>query len=144
MADKVTVKIEGLDNAIFDGINSSRELRREVSRFIDDIEAMAKVVWNTSAEGIPGNHPYQTGDYLAHFKKRKLTLRQKLFIKSTVAKGIPIGLVYNDSDVAHWVEFGTKADKPGSKSPFGPDTPTPAFKVFGRTAEIMGKDWRVG
>lgn len=139
MADEVRVNLRDVEGAFFDGMNSSRELRRAINDFIDDTHAMAKVVWHTSAEGVPGNHPYATGDYEAHMKKKKLTLRQKLFVKSMVSKGIPIGLVYNDSDVAHFVEFGTHADKPGSKSPWGPNTPTPAFKVFQRTSEIMNR-----
>ncbi|QRZ05893.1 HK97 gp10 family phage protein [Mycolicibacterium austroafricanum] len=41
---------------------------------------------------------------------------------------------------AHMIEFGTKADPEGSKSPFGPDTPTPAFAVGQRVAEHFGGD----
>lgn len=41
---------------------------------------------------------------------------------------------------AHMIENGTKADPEGSKSPFGPDTPTPAFAVGQRTAEHFGGD----
>lgn len=41
---------------------------------------------------------------------------------------------------AHMIEFGTKADPEGSKSPFGPDTPTPAFAVGQKVAEHFGGD----
>jgi len=39
---------------------------------------------------------------------------------------------------AHMIEFGTKADPPDSKSPFGPNTPTPEFGVFAKTAAHFG------
>jgi len=41
---------------------------------------------------------------------------------------------------AHMIEKGTKADPEGSQSPFGPDTPTPAFAVGQRVAEHFGGD----
>jgi hypothetical protein len=41
---------------------------------------------------------------------------------------------------AHMIEFGTKADPSESKSPFGPNTPTPAFAVGQKVAEHFGGD----
>jgi hypothetical protein len=131
--NKVTVKLGEVETALFDGLNRS-EIRRAARDFIDDIENMWHTVWNAS-----GPHPYESGVYESHIKKRDLTLRQKLFTKSSFRKGIPIGSVYNDADHSHLVEYGTDADGPGSKSPWGPDTPTPAFKIAERTAEIMGR-----
>ena len=131
--NKVTVKLSEVETALFDGLNRS-EIRRAARDFIDDIEDMWHTVWNAS-----GPHPYETGEYESHIKKRDLTLKQRLFTKSSFRRGIPIGSVYNDADHAHFVEHGTKVDGPGSQSPWGPDTPTPAFKIAERTAEIMGR-----
>lgn len=134
MADKVNVRISGLDNAIFDGINKSRELRRAMDRFVDDVHDTWLNVWEAS-----GPHPYETGDYIAHLKKGSLSRRQRLFIRHTLRKGVPIGLVYNDSEIAHFIEYGTDPDKPGGHSPWGPDTPTPKFEPMRRTAIIMNE-----
>ncbi|MCV7208412.1 HK97 gp10 family phage protein [Mycolicibacterium canariasense] len=37
-----------------------------------------------------------------------------------------------------FIEYGTEADPPDSKSPFGPDTPTPEFAPFGKVAHRHG------
>ncbi len=39
---------------------------------------------------------------------------------------------------SHFIEDGTKADAKGSKSRFGPDTPTPEFAVMQKTAAHFG------
>lgn len=142
MADEVVVKFSDIENAIFDGVNSNRELRRLMNRFIDDVEETWHHVWDTAIEGIqdgpgPPPHTYETGDYGSRIKKKKLTLRQRLFIKSAIKKGILIGSVYNDSDHAHFLEYGTGPDKPGGHSPWGPNTPTPEFAPMRKTWAIM-------
>ena len=142
MAD-VVVRLRDVENAVLDGLSSSRDLRREAKRFIEDAADIWRLVWDTSKQGIEAAktgvlHPYQTGNYRRHIKTTKLTWTQKLFIKQALRGGLLIGSVYNDSRVANWVEFGTDVDKPGSKSPWGPNTPTPAFHIAERTAQIMG------
>lgn len=147
MAD-VSVRLRDVENALFDGINSSRELRRIFRRFVDDVHDTWLLVWDSSMQGVLASqtgrpHPYQTGDYRSSIKKKNLNLRQRLFIKSTLNKGIPIGVVYSNDEKAHWIEYGTAKDNPNSRSPYGPDTPTPAFRPMNRTADIMNKDFRV-
>lgn len=141
MAD-VIVRLRDVENAVLDGLSSSRDLRREAKRFIEDAADVWRMVWDTSMQGILASetgapHPYQTGDYRRHIKTTKLTWTQKLFIKQALRSGLLVGSVYNDSRVAGWVEKGTDVDKPGSRSPWGPNTPTPAFHIAERTAQIM-------
>ncbi|MGU3650688.1 HK97 gp10 family phage protein [Mycolicibacterium sp. A43C] len=50
------------------------------------------------------------------------------------------GIVGNTHWKASMIEKGTKADRPGSKSPFGPDTPTPAFAIGQQVARHFGGD----
>lgn len=71
--------------------------------------------------------PVDQGDYAAAWEVVKKARRGK-------------GVVGNNHWRAHMIEFGTKADKPGSKSPFGPDTPTPAFGIGQKVAEHFGGD----
>lgn len=141
MADEVVVKFSDVQNAIFDGVSSNRELKRIINRFIDDVHDTWENVWDESLEGklatelgIP--HPYQTGSYRAHIKKKKMTWAQKLWVKRAIKKGLLVGVVYNDDPKAHWIEYGTTVDKPGGHSPWGPNTPTPEFAPMRRTWAI--------
>lgn len=136
------VKYRDVENAIFGGIGKSRELRRAFDRFVDDVHRTWLMVWRSSMQGVLAEqtgvpHPYADGDYEQSVQKRQLSLRQRMFIKSTLMRGIPIGVVFSDDWKAHWVEWGTGPDKPGSHSPWGPDTPTPAFEPMTRTRRIM-------
>lgn len=139
MADTVKVSLREIDDAIFDGIEDNKELRRAYDDLIDDIHTTWVNLWTSS-----GPHPYTTGDYLAHIKKVKLTKWYRGHVRNYLKKnqGMPIGQVYNDSPVAHFVEYGTKEDKPGSKANwigldgqrhFGPNTPTPEFAPMRKT-----------
>jgi hypothetical protein len=38
------------------------------------------------------------------------------------------------SPIINLLEYGTGPDNPGSRSPWGPDTPTPEFGMFAQTA----------
>lgn len=131
MAEEVVVKIGDIDDAIMEGINSNKELRRAIADFIEDCGETWRLVWEAS-----GPHPYETGDYVAHIHT-KMKLRARLFPKHYRDQPLKAGEVYNDSRIAHFVEYGTLPDKPGSKSPWGPDTPTPEFAPARRTAKIM-------
>jgi hypothetical protein len=46
--------------------------------------------------------------------------------------------VYSDHENANFIEYGTGPDKPGSRSPWGPNTPTPEFAPFGKAAHRFG------
>lgn len=148
MADEVIVRIGDIDDAIMEGINSNRELRRLLRDFIDDTKETWRVVWEASGEMTEeGVHAYQTGDYVAHIKEQKRSFAQRIFPKWAKGDPIPVGIVYNDSPHAHWIEYGTGPDKPGGHSPWGPDTPTPEFAPARRTTQIMshknaaGEEW---
>ncbi|AIY32379.1 hypothetical protein PORCELAIN_25 [Mycobacterium phage Porcelain] len=147
MPRDVVVRLRDVRSALLDGVSESRDLRRVVQRFINDVERTWHDVWDVSMLGVLAQqtgvpHPYQTGDYKAHIKKKKLTAMQKLRIKKFLKGGMPIGLVYNNDEKAHWIEYGTKRDRPGSRSPWGPNTPTPAFEIMQRVARIMNEDVR--
>lgn len=129
---KPKVKITGLEASVFEGINKSRELRRAFDRFVDDVQRAWLLAWEAR-----GPHPYEAGDYVQSIKQKKLSLRQRLFIKSTLGKGIPIGVVYSDHPVAHILEYGSGPDPEGTNSPWGRDTPTPAFGAMRAAAEAM-------
>lgn len=160
---KTVVKMRDVEDALFDGVNSSRELRRELRDFIDDVhdvwkrfapkptgvprkkDATVAERWATYLEvgGMPG-HPYSTGEYLASIKKKKLPLRLRLFTKRTLRKGgALVGLVYSDHPLAHIIEYGSGADGPDSRSPWGPQTPTPEFAPMRKTVALMNTGGRV-
>ncbi|MBU8833601.1 hypothetical protein [Mycolicibacterium goodii] len=73
----------------------------------------------------PGpDHPYATGDAAGSIVVEKIRKPRN---------GLPARRVKSTDRTFHMLEYGTKADPPTSKSPFGPDTPTPAFAPFGKT-----------
>ena len=119
-------EIQGVIDDALDSHKSKRELRREFDEFVDDVHDTWVHIWDAM------DHPYETGNYREHIKKKKLPLRTRI-TRSFFFKGIPVGQVFNDSDVAHFVEYGTGPDKPGSKSPFGPNTPTPEMAPMRKT-----------
>ena len=51
MAD-VVVRLRDVENAVLDGLSSSRDLRREAKRFIEDAADVWRMVWDTSMQGV--------------------------------------------------------------------------------------------
>ena len=138
------VIVDDLDiqDALISGMADSRALKRAAIDFVDEAADTWRTVWDVSAQGVLASetgipHPYQTGDYREHIKKKHVEFISEKMIRQAMIDGALLGSVYNDSEVAHWVEHGTKPDKPGSRSPWGPNTPTPAFEIAARVAEIM-------
>lgn len=74
--------------------------------------------------------PVRTGKYAA-----SITIEDRSDVDGFPAKRVVAKAWY-----AHFIEFGTGPDKNGSKSPFGPDTPTPAFAPRAKTAAEFGGD----
>lgn len=68
--------------------------------------------------------PVRSGKYAASVKVKK--------VRGGKAK------VGTDYWKAHFIEFGTGPDESDSKSPYGPDTPTPAFAPGAKTAARYG------
>jgi hypothetical protein len=139
MADTVKVSLREIDDAILDGIEDNGELRRALDDFVDDIHTTWVNIWVAS-----GPHPYSTGEYLAHIKKEKLSKWYRMHVRNYLKRhmGMPIGMVYNDSPIAHFVEYGTGPDKPGGHATwigldgvrrFGPNTPTPEYAPMRKT-----------
>lgn len=140
--DYVIVKLKDIDTAIFDGIKDNKELRRAYDDFIDDVQELWKITWETDMQGklaeeVGAPHPYQTGEYVKSINKRKLARGDRANLRKLLKQGIFIGMVYSDSQVAHFIEYGTDVDNPDSRSPWGPDTPTPEFAPMRKTAAIM-------
>lgn len=69
-------------------------------------------------------HPYATGTFQAsiHLERQ----REKF--------GLPTWRLISRDPIVNMLEYGTGPDKPGSRSPWGPDTPTPEFGMFAQTA----------
>ncbi len=103
----------------------------EIARMIgDDADVNAGVNDVMENEMVPyaqAESPVDEGDYAAGWK-----------VLQKARNGV--GVFGNRHWKSHMLEFGTKADPEGSKSPFGPDTPTPAFAVWQRVAEHFGGD----
>jgi hypothetical protein len=86
------------------------------------------------------HHPLtKTGPYATGAFAETIKLRQS-------HRGVGIGggqflpsfEIYSNSPIAHFLEYGTGVDNPDSQSPWGPNTPTPAFNIFGNTAQHFG------
>ncbi|OFB37973.1 hypothetical protein BA059_16895 [Mycolicibacterium sp. (ex Dasyatis americana)] len=106
--------------------SSEREIRAEIERLIRrdgelrvDTEEFAEEVrdhWREIA-------PVDSGEYAAsvHVEKRK------------DRRGLPHYWVGTRDWKAHFIEYGTGDDPTDSKSPFGPNTPTPEFAPAAKT-----------
>ena len=110
------------------------EIQREILR---QAEARAEVESGTQefAEKVRDHWkfveaPVDSGEYAASIKVRK----------PRSGKGLPTRQVVATDWKAHLIEFGTGPDEEGSQSPFGPDTPTPAFAPAQKTATRFGGD----
>lgn len=78
----------------------------------------------------PGVHPYDT-----HAYQESIQVKQNRDTSGRFAAGYS---VFSDSPHANFIEYGTGPDKPGSRSPWGPNTPTPAFHPAAKTAIFYG------
>lgn len=88
----------------------------------------ANVAWpEVGVKGKHAFHFYETGGYRESIKvKQNRSPRTGRFKK--------FWTVYTNHHDANFIEFGTKRDKPGSRSPWGPYTPTPEFAPAALTA----------
>lgn len=112
----------------------SREFAYDVANYWVEEEAPAP--WHPSGRGSrpetvvghPDEWPYTTGDYGESIHVR----RQPDHL------GMPHYWVGTHSPIAHFIEFGTGPDAPGTHSPWGPDTPTFEYAPAARTAFHFG------
>lgn len=102
------------------GISKDLAVKRGTKEFAEEVRDYAKRLWLES-----GPHPYETHHFVEtiHAEKRR-----------DAAGHWPHWAVVSDDEKANMLENGTGPDKPGSKSPYGPNTPTPEFAIFARTA----------
>lgn len=142
----IKVDLKEIEHALWDGITNAKELRRIYNDFVDDIEETWKQVWDAEDGGVLAretgvNHPYETGDYRAHIKKRHIKSRTPARqIWAMARKGVLVGQVWNDDEKAHWIEYGTQWDHAGTHSSYGPETETPEFAPMRRTlARYLGR-----
>lgn len=86
------------------------------------------VAWPTSIGTPPAKmpaHGYETGSY-----KESIHVEQ---LRSGLGRFLAGFQVITRHPNANFIEFGTGVDKPGSRSPWGPNTETPEFAPAVRT-----------
>lgn len=113
------------------------EAKAEISLGTKKVALEVKTYWQTRAwpeSGEAGNwgglHPYDTGSYVDSIEIRQNRNRRGRFVAGWT--------VFTDHPHAVFLEDGTGVDKPGSRSPWGPNTPTPEFAPAARTAFHFG------
>ena len=103
--------------------DEDQRTHRETRSFAEKVKEHWKLEWIEA-----GPHPYETLEYLESIHVER----------SRAQKGISSYSVVSDSPNANLIEYGTGPDKPGSKSPYGPNTPTPEFAPAAKTAHHFG------
>jgi hypothetical protein len=107
-------------------VSRDEAVQRGLKRIAEEVQAMVK---EEAPKPGPG-HPYATGDFVESIKMRQTRGLQGRFIGGFT--------VYSDHENANFIEYGTGPDKPGSRSPWGANTPTPEFAPFGKAAHRFG------
>lgn len=97
-------------------IRADAEVRLKAAEFAEEVRDYARSI-----------APVRTGKYAASIKVEKK--KDQL--------GMPAHRVVATDWKAHLIEYGTGPDTEEG-SPFGKDTPTPEFAVFGKTAHRFG------
>lgn len=99
------------------------EVKRATKREAEEVAAW----WRDVEAPSPGPaHPYSTGDY-----RESIHVEQNRDVRGRFLAGFTVITRHPN---AGFIEFGTGPDKPGSRSPWGPNTPTPEFAPAGKTA----------
>ena len=111
--------------------SSEREIRDEIEakiRAAAEVRVESKAFAEKIRDEVRAKTPVRTGKAAAsvHVEKRK------------DRDGLPAWWVGSRLWYFHFLEYGTKADPEDSKSPFGPDTPTPEFAPFAKVAHEHG------
>ena len=105
------------------------EVKFKTKAFAEEVkEYWATVAWPESAvKGQWPDHPYSRGSYAD-------SLEVKQNRDPETGRYVAGWRVVTNHPIANFIEFGTGPDKPGSRSPWGPYTPTPEFGPAGMTA----------
>lgn len=112
-------------------MTSLREIQREIEAGIRkdaEMRLKTKEAAEKIRDEIRAETPVRTGKAAAsiHVEKRK------------DRRGMPAWWVGTRLWYFHFIENGTGPDKADSKSPFGPDTPTPEYAPFAKVAHAHG------
>lgn len=116
---RVTTNRRDIETEIGLKVSKDVDMRRQVAEFAEEVENTAKRIWDES-----GPHPYQTDAFRESIHTEKRRDRGRW----------PHWWVGSNHPHANMLESGTGPDKPGTHSPYGPDTPTPEFAIMARTA----------
>lgn len=118
LAHEISLKIEE---------DKDGEVRSATRKLAMEVAEWWKNEWRISTGNHgPGVHPYDTGAYAESISVKQLRGERGRFVSGFQ--------VVSSSPWANFIEFGTGNDKPGSRSPWGPFTPTPAFFPASKTA----------
>jgi hypothetical protein len=122
------IDVRNLGREIEAKIRAEKSVKWRTKAFAEEVAQYWKhVAWpESAAKGQWANHPYETGEYVNSIHVRQSRSRLGRFLAGFE--------VIADSPNANFIEFGTGVDKPGSRSPWGPDTPTPEFGPAAITA----------
>lgn len=111
------------------GIRNDGAVDLGAKKVAEEVKAAVLAEWDVAMGSVTGLlHPYETGQYRDSIHVER---RRKRF-------GMPRYAVVSNDDNANFIEFGTGVDKPGSRSPWGPNTPTPEYAPFGKAAHRFG------
>jgi len=127
-----SIEVEKLKREVMMKIGKDEEVAIRTKAVAQEVQAYWKdIAWPTT--GAPGQsvlgpgHPYETGEYRDSIEiARNRSAETGRFVAGWK--------VFSNHWVANFVEFGTAIDKPGSRSPWGPNTPTPEYAPASRTA----------
>jgi hypothetical protein len=125
-------------NELQTGLRKDKEVHHKTKEFANEVkdywvEFEAPAPWNVRPETVVGHGddwPYTTGEYALSIKVKQGRDARGRFISSWD--------VYTHSPIAHFIEYGTAPDYPGSRSPWGPNTPTYEYAPAARTAHFFG------
>lgn len=114
------------------------EVRRDAEDFAQEVAHRWVAIWEAM-----GPHPYETGDYADSIELIRVGVASRV----RHPKGAPGGVggrftgevlyhyqVGTEHENAHFIEYGTGYDAPGTNSPFGRFTNTPEFAPAAATA----------
>lgn len=131
------IDVSKVSHEIHAKIRAERSIKWRTKAFAEQVKThLTEVVWPSSTGSILGaGHPYETGDFIDSVKIRQERRPKGSRLGGQFMAGYEI---YSDHPNANFIENGSGPDKPGSKSPWGPNTPTPEYAPFARTAHHFG------
>lgn len=112
-----------LEKEILAKLADDSEVKRKTKEFAEEVRDTARTIaFDDMDKG------YVTGEYAASIHVARRKNRKGQFTKG------PAWMVVTDDEKAHFLEYGTGFDAPGTHSPWGRFTATPAYATFAKTA----------